>query len=93
MFTLKNAEVYRIDPEEKKSEKFRRRRLVVSIVDGDWKQYVVLWAHNNMCDTLDNFQKYDLISSIEFKINGRPWDAPDGEEKIFSSLVIKSINP
>ena len=77
--------VYKVSQEEVKSEKFKKRDLILETVEGDYKQYLTVQFSNAKCDLLNNVRIGDMIS-ISINLRGRLWTGADGIEKSFNTI-------
>jgi hypothetical protein len=77
--------VYKVCQEEVKSEKFKKRDLVLEIIDGDYKQHLTVQFTNAKCDLLNNVRQGDMIS-VSINLRGRLWTGADGIEKCFNTI-------
>jgi len=77
--------IYSIGQTEVKSEKFSKRDLVLSIVDGNYTQYINIQFSNANCDKLDSFSVGQQVM-IAINLRGRLWTGADGIEKCFNSI-------
>jgi single-strand DNA-binding protein len=77
--------VYKVSQEEVKSEKFKKREVILEVIEGTYKQYLTIQFSNAKCDLLNNVQQGDMIS-ISINLKGRLWTGNDGIEKGFNTL-------
>lgn len=77
--------IYSIGQTEVKSEKFSKRDLVLSVVDGNYTQYLNIQFSNANCEKLDAFQIGQQVM-IAINLRGRLWTGNDGVEKCFNSI-------
>lgn len=77
--------VYKVNQEEVKSEKFKKRDLILETVEGDYKQYLTVQFSNAKCDLLNNVRQGDMIS-VSINLKGRLWTGADGVEKCFNTI-------
>jgi hypothetical protein len=77
--------VYKVSQEEVKSEKFKKRDVILEVIEGTYKQYLTVQFSNAKCDLLNNVRQGDMIS-ISINLKGRLWTGPDGIEKSFNTF-------
>jgi len=77
--------VYKVSQEEIKSEKFKKREVILEVIEGTYKQHLTVQFSNAKCDLLNNVQQGDMIS-VSINLKGRLWTGPDGIEKGFNTL-------
>lgn len=77
--------IHSIGQTEVKSEKFAKRDLVLSIVDGNYTQYLNIQFSNANCEKLDQFSVGQEVV-IPINLRGRLWTGNDGIEKCFNSI-------
>ena len=77
--------VYKVSQEEIKSEKFKKREVILEVIEGTYKQHLTVQFSNAKCDLLNNVQQGDMIS-ISINLKGRLWTGNDGIEKGFNTL-------
>ena len=77
--------VYKVSQEEVKSEKFKKREVILEVIEGTYKQHLTVQFSNAKCDLLNNVQQGDMIS-ISINLKGRLWTGNDGIEKGFNTL-------
>ena len=83
--TKNKGTVYKVNQEEVKSEKFKKRDLILETVEGDYKQYLSVQFTNAKCDLLNNVRQGDKVS-ISINLRGRLWTGADGVEKCFNTI-------
>ena len=77
--------VYKVSQEEIKSEKFKKREVILEVIEGTYKQHLTVQFSNAKCDLLNNVRQGDMIS-ISINLKGRLWTGNDGIEKGFNTL-------
>lgn len=77
--------VYKVSQEEIKSEKFKKREVILEVMEGTYKQHLTVQFSNAKCDLLNNVRQGDMIS-ISINLKGRLWTGNDGIEKGFNTL-------
>jgi hypothetical protein len=77
--------VYKVSQEEIKSEKFKKRDVILEVIEGTYKQYLTVQFSNAKCDLLNNVRQGDMIS-VSINLRGRLWTGNDGIEKSFNTL-------
>jgi hypothetical protein len=77
--------VYKVSQEEIKSEKFKKRDVILEVIEGTYKQYLTVQFSNAKCDLLNNVRQGDMIS-VSINLKGRLWTGADGIEKSFNTL-------
>jgi hypothetical protein len=77
--------VYKVSQEEIKSEKFKKRDVILEVIEGTYKQYLTVQFSNAKCDLLNNVRQGDMIS-ISINLKGRLWTGADGIEKCFNTF-------
>jgi pectin methylesterase-like acyl-CoA thioesterase len=77
--------VYKVSQEEVKSEKFKKREVILEVVKGEYKEYLSIQFSNAKCDLLNNVRQGDMIS-ISINLRGRLWTGADGVEKCFNTF-------
>ena len=74
------------------SDKFKKRELVLEMVDGAYTQLIKFQLVQDNCAKLDAFKVGDDVS-VSFNLRGREWTDPQGEVKYFSNLDAWKIDP
>ena len=77
--------VYKVSQEEIKSEKFKKRDVILEVVKGDYKEYLSIQFSNAKCDLLNNVRQGDMIS-VSINLKGRLWTGADGVKKCFNTI-------
>ena len=77
--------VYKVNQEEVKSEKFKKREVILEVIEGTYKQYLTVQFSNAKCDLLNNVRQGDMIS-VSINLRGRLWTGADGVEKCFNTI-------
>jgi len=77
--------VYKVGQEEIKSEKFKKREVILEVIEGTYKQYLTVQFANAKCDLLNNVRQGDMIS-VSINLKGRLWTGNDGIEKCFNTI-------
>ena len=77
--------VYKVSQEEIKSEKFKKRDVILEVIEGTYKQYLTVQFSNAKCDLLNNVRQGDMIS-VSINLKGRLWTGNDGVEKSFNTF-------
>ena len=77
--------VYKVSQEEVKSEKFKKREVILEVIEGTYKQYLTVQFSNAKCDLLNNVRQGDMIS-VSINLKGRLWTGNDGVEKSFNTF-------
>ena len=77
--------VYKVSQEEVKSEKFKKREVILEVIEGTYKQYLTVQFSNAKCDLLNNVRQGDMIS-VSINLKGRLWTGADGIEKSFNTF-------
>ena len=77
--------VYKVNQEEVKSEKFKKREVIIEVVKGEYKDYLTVQFTNAKCDLLNNVRQGDVIS-VSINLKGRLWTGADGVEKCFNTI-------
>jgi hypothetical protein len=77
--------VYKVSQEEIKSEKFKKREVILEVIEGTYKQHLTVQFSNAKCDLLNNVRQGDMIS-VSINLKGRLWTGNDGIEKGFNTL-------
>ena len=77
--------VYKVSQEEVKSEKFKKREVILEVIEGTYKQYLTVQFSNAKCDLLNNVRRGDVIS-VSINLRGRLWTGNDGVEKSFNTF-------
>lgn len=72
-------------PEQKVSEKFRKRDFVLTDNASQYPQFISFQLVQDRCTLLDAFQEGQEIR-VFFNLRGREWRAPSGEVKYFNTL-------
>mgnify|MGYP003652592928 FL=1 len=72
---------------------FKKRELVLEIVDGEYANVAVFDATQDRCDDLNAFQVGQLVNvGFYFSGNSKPWNDPKtGKDRYFNSLKIAKI--
>jgi len=72
---------------------FKKRELVLEIVDGEYSNVAVFEATQDRCDDLDGYQVGQEVSvGFFFSGNSKPWNDPKtGNDRYFNSLKIANI--
>lgn len=86
--------VYKVSQEEVKSEKFKKREVILEVVKGEYKDYLTIQFSNAKCDLLNNVRQGDMIS-VSINLKGRLWAGNDGIEKCFNTIEgwqIEAVN-
>jgi hypothetical protein len=66
------------------NDKFRKRDLIISYDQEGREQVIPFQVVQDRCDVLDSYTEGQLVE-VTFKLNGRLWTSPQGEEKCFST--------
>jgi len=83
--------VIHIGPEQKFTEKFKKRDLVIGVLNNFEKiDQISLQVSNDKCDLLNNLSIGDEVETC-INITGREWVSPDGTKKWFNTLNAWSI--
>jgi hypothetical protein len=77
--------VYKVSQEEVKSEKFKKREVILEVIEGTYKQHLTVQFSNAKCDLLNNVRQGDMIS-VSINLKGRLWTGADGIEKCFNTI-------
>jgi len=77
--------VYKVSQEEVKSEKFKKREVILEVIEGTYKQHLTVQFSNGKCDLLNNVRQGDMIS-VSINLKGRLWTGADGIEKCFNTI-------
>jgi hypothetical protein len=80
-----SGKVYKVGQEEIKSEKFKKREVILEVIEGTYKQYLTVQFSNAKCDLLNNVRQGDMIS-VSINLKGRLWTGADGVEKSFNTI-------
>ena len=80
-----SGKVYKVGQEEIKSEKFKKRDVIIEVVKGEYKEYLSIQFSNAKCDLLNNVRIGDMIS-VSINLKGRLWTGADGVEKSFNTF-------
>lgn len=81
-----------VGPVEQITEKFKKRELVLVVVDNPtYPEYVKLEAHQDKVNLFDNVYPGDDVT-VSFNIKGKKWVNQKGETQIFNSLVAWRVN-
>ena len=89
-----SGKVYKVGQEEIKSEKFKKREVILEVVKGEYKDYLTIQFANAKCDLLNNVRQGDMIS-VSINLKGRLWTGNDGIEKCFNTIEgwqIEAVN-
>ena len=89
-----SGKVYKVGQEEIKSEKFKKREVILEVVKGEYKDYLTIQFSNAKCDLLNNVRQGDMIS-VSINLKGRLWTGNDGIEKCFNTIEgwqIEAVN-
>jgi hypothetical protein len=86
--------IYRLFPTKQVSDRFSKRSLVLSVMDGKYEQLVELEATGDKCSEGEEVR-------VTFNVRGREWTKPGNDPRYFvslnvwkvESLVEKSSNP
>ena len=78
--------VYHIGQEEKISDKFKKRLIVIETEDDKYPQKVAVEFQQEKTADIDIASIGDTVE-IHFNLRGREWVAPDGVAKFFNTLV------
>lgn len=72
---------------------FKKRELVLEIVDGEYANVAVFEATQDRCDDLNAFQVGQCVNvGFYFSGNSKPWNDPKtGKDRYFNSLKIAKI--
>lgn len=73
------------------SEKFKKRQMVLEIVDGAYTNYADFQLSQKNCDLLDRFNEGDTVR-VQFNLKGRKWEK-DGKVSYFNSLDVYRVEP
>ena len=73
--------------EQKVSDSFKKRELVVTDNSSQYPQYVTFQLTQDRCSLADNINPGDEVK-ISFFIRGREWKDPNGVMKYFNSLDV-----
>lgn len=69
------------------SNGFKKRELVlITEQDTDYPQTILVEFHQANCERLDKYQEGEVIA-VDINIRGREWTNPQGEVKVFNSIV------
>jgi regulatory protein YycH of two-component signal transduction system YycFG len=83
--------VYKIFQTQQVSEKFKKRDMILEINNGEpYVQKVSFTAIMNNVDILDSIKEGQEVE-VDFKLNGKEWNSPNGEVKYFNTIVINSV--
>lgn len=80
-----SGKVYKVGQEEVKSEKFKKREVIIEVVKGEYKEYLSIQFSNAKCDLLNNVRQGDMIN-VSINLRGRLWTGADGVEKCFNTF-------
>jgi len=69
------------------SNGFKKRELVlITDQDTDYPQTINVEFHQDNCERLNKYQEGEVIT-VDINIRGREWTNPQGEVKVFNSIV------
>ncbi len=69
------------------SNGFKKRELVlITEQDTDYPQTILVEFHQANCERLDKYQEGENIT-VDINLRGREWTNPQGEVKVFNSIV------
>ena len=74
------GKLYKIFPEEAKSDRFKVREFVIEIMDGTYPQMVKFQLAQERCQLIDKYSEGDEVT-VHFDLRGREWQG-----KFFTTL-------
>lgn len=75
------------------SNGFRKRQIVLSI-DGPYENFLPFWLTQDKSDLIEGMElSLGSFITVEYKMSGRKWRSPEGEDKYFLDLEVLSIQP
>ncbi len=89
VFNIK-GKVKSVGQEQKISETFSKRELIVLETVGQREQPILFEATRDRMDLLNNVNTGDEVS-VSFFINGREWTARDGNVRHFVTLALSNV--
>ena len=76
------------------SNGFRKRQIVLSINDGPYENFLPFWLTQDKSDLIEGMElSLGSFITVEYKMSGRKWRSPEGEDKYFLDLEVLSIQP
>jgi hypothetical protein len=79
--------IKRIEPIVEVSDKFKKRELHLSVMDGQYEQIINIEFHQDNCAKLDNFGAGQEVE-VDFNIRGREWQKDDKSPiRVFNTLA------
>jgi len=80
--------IHAIFPAEQKTERFRVREFVLEIgSDSKYPQLCKFQLTGDRCDLADGMNEGDEVQ-VDFQIQGRAWNSPQGDTRYFNSLNV-----
>ena len=89
LFNIK-GKVKSVGQEQKISESFSKRELIVNELVGQREQPILFEATQDRMSLLDGLNPGDEVN-VSFYINGREWTAKDGTVRYFISLSVNAV--
>lgn len=65
---------------------FRKREIIIKTTNDQYEQTLLIELHQDNVDLVKGLNKGDIIN-VKINIQGREWVNPQGETKVFNSLV------
>jgi single-strand DNA-binding protein len=78
------GKLHEIFPTQQVTDKFKKRELVLEIIDGQFTQYAKFQLTQDKCSLLDQFQKGQEVK-VSFNLSGKPFQK-NGETLYFTNL-------
>ncbi|MGE0206125.1 MAG: DUF3127 domain-containing protein [Hyphomicrobiaceae bacterium] len=88
-YDIKGA-VHIIAPTQQVNDRFSKRSLVLSVMDGKYEQLIEFEATGDKCGELDSFVEGEEVR-VTFNVRGREWKKPGGDTRYFVSLNIWKV--
>lgn len=74
------------------SNSFRKRQIVLSLSDGQYENFIPLFLIQDNCDLVESMKlSMGQDITVDYKMSGRKWRSPEGEDKYFLDLEVNSI--
>ena len=69
---------------------FRKREVVLVQESGKYDNYVPVTFILDKCDEADELSAGSEVT-VEYRLNGRKWTSPEGEDKYFVNLEVVNV--
>jgi len=78
------------DTREYGKNNFRKKKVILLQNQGKYDNYIPVEFIQDMCDEADQLEM-GMEVTIEYRLSGRKWINPEGEERFFLSLEVKDF--